>query len=178
MDIDVHRPEADSDIERAIDWMNRNNHMFSCFPASKSGVQVAVQKKDLVSPSQFERAINEFLPSVENRLRLDRLAHSYDLVVACASKQNVVKAVKAKIPEDAAVFCLGDSGTIIGNDRDLISSPSGISVDTVCCSPEGSWTLFGYEHTGPDALQKILASLIPSANGGVRFASDGLRLDK
>ena len=178
VDIDVHRPEADIDIDRAIDWMKRNTHMFSCIKRHKPGVQIAVQKEDLVSPSEFELAISEFLPSVENRLRLDRSAHSYDLVVERASKLNVVEAMKAKIPVDAVVLCLGDSGTIVGNDHDLLSSPSGISVDAVCCSLEGSWTLFGYEHTGPDALRRILASLIPSANGGVRFASDGLWLDK
>lgn len=49
-----------------------------------------------------------------------------------ASKLNVVEAVKAKSREDAAALCLEDSGTIIGNDHDLISSPSGISVDAVC----------------------------------------------
>ena len=43
--------------------------------------------------------------------------------------------------------------------------------------PEGSWTLFGYEHTGPDALRRILATLVPPANEGVQFASDCLRLD-
>ena len=178
VDVRVHRPEADSDIERAIDWMERNTHMFSCFKRFKSGVQIAVQKKNLVSPRAFELTISKFLPSVENRLRLDRSAHGYDLVVERASKLNVVEAMKAKISEDAVVLCLGDSGTIVGNDYDLLSSQSGISVDAVCCSPEGSWTLFGYEHTGPDALRRILASLIPSANGGVRFASDGLWLDK
>ena len=178
VDINVHRPEANSDIEKAIDWMECNTHMFCSFERPKLGVQIAVQKKNLVSPSEFELAISAFLPGIENRLRLDRSAHSYDLVVERASKLNVVEAVKAKIPEDAVVLCVGDSGTIVGNDYDLISSPSGISVDAVCCSPEGSWTLFGYEHTGPDALRRILASLIPSANGGVRFASDGLGLDK
>ena len=103
---------------------------------------------------------------------------SPSLVVARASKLNVVESVKAKSREDAAALCLGDSGAVIGSDHDLISSPSGKSVDAVCCSPEGSWTLFGYEHARPDALRIILASLIPSANGGVRFASDGMRLDK
>ena len=57
---------------------------------------------------------------------------SPSLVVVRASKLNVVEAVKAKSREDAAALCLEDSGTIIGNDHDLISSPSGISVDAVC----------------------------------------------
>ena len=34
------------------------------------------------------------------------------------------------------------------------------------------------KHTGLDALRRILASLFPFRNWGVRFASDGVRLDK
>ncbi len=178
VDIDVNRPDPDSDIDEAIGWMEGNNHLFCCFDKPKRGVQISIQKRDLVSADQFELAISEFLPSVGNRLRLDRSAHSYDLVVARASKLNVVQAVQGKVSEDAVVLCIGDSGTVMGNDHDLISSASGISVDTVCCSPEGSWSLFGYEHSGPDALRQILASLIPAGKGCVRLAPDVLKLDK
>jgi len=177
VDIAVHRPDASPDIDKAIDWMEKNDHLFDRFEKPKSGLQVTIQKDNLVSPSQFEHAINAFLPSVSNRLRLDRSAHSYDLVVISASKLNVVKVVEVQIPDDRVVLCLGDSGTILGNDYDLLSSPSGISVEAVCCGPDGSWSLFGYEYSGPDALLKILASLIPSVKGCVRFAADGLKLD-
>ena len=98
VDIDVHRPEADSDIEKAIDWMKCNTHMFNHFTRPKSGVQVTIRKNDLVSPSEFELAISVFLPGVANRLRLDRSAHSYDLVVARALKLNVFEAAKNQDP--------------------------------------------------------------------------------
>lgn len=178
VDIDVHRPAADPDIDKAIDWMEKSSHLFSQFERPKQGVQIAIQKKDLVSPNQFEAAISEFLPDLENRLRLDRSAHSYDLVVSRASKLNVVDEVRLRISKNAVVLCLGDSGTILGNDHGLISSSSGISVDAVCCGRDGSWTVFGYEHSGPGALLKVLASLIPSDIGCVKFEADGLRLDK
>ena len=56
---------------------------FDCelaFDKPKQGVQITVQSSDLVSAFQFDFAIGEFLQSVEDRLRLYRSAHSYDLV--------------------------------------------------------------------------------------------------
>ncbi|WP_299165342.1 HAD hydrolase family protein [uncultured Tateyamaria sp.] len=177
VDIDVHRPDVSPDISKAIDWMVQNDHLFDHFEKPKLGLQVTIQMDNLVSPGEFELAIKEFLPSVSNRLRLERSAHSYDLVVADASKLNVVKAVELQIPDDTIALRLGDSGSILGNDYDLLSFPSGISVDAVCCGVDGSWSLFGHEYSGPAALLKVLASLTPCANGGVRFAEDALELD-
>lgn len=178
IDIDVHRPDADKDIGRAIDWMRCNRHLFHHFDAPKQGVQIAIQKGDLVSAGQFELEIGEFLQSVDGRLRLDRSAHSFDLVVARASKLNVVHAVQDRVSEDAVILRIGDSGTVTGNDHELISSLSGISVDAVCSNAKGSWNLFGHRHTGPDALKRILASLTPAGAGYVRFSPCAMRLDK
>ena len=117
------------------------------------------------------------MESIKGQLRLDRSAHSYDLVVERASKLNVVQAIKSTIADDAIVLCLGDSGAVAGNDYELVCSSSGISVDAVCSEPEGTWSLFGYTRTGPLALRRILSSLVPAGNGCVRFASDAFSLD-
>lgn len=177
VNIDAHRPEPDSDIDRAIAWMKKNPELFHEFEEPKRGVQIAIQKRNLVSYSQFEIAIRSFLESIKGQLRLDRSAHSYDLVVERASKLNVVQAIKSTIADDAIVLCLGDSGAVAGNDYELVCSSSGISVDAVCCEPEGTWSLFGYTRTGPLALRRILSSLVPAGNGCVRFASDAFSLD-
>lgn len=178
IDIDVHRPVADKDICSAIDWMRCNRHLFHRFDVPKMGVQIAIQKKDLVSASKFELKIGDFLKSIDDRLRLDRSAHSYDLVVQNASKLNVVRAIQDRVPEGAVILRLGDSGTVTGNDHELISSLFGISVDAVCFNAAGTWSLFGHKHTGPDALNRILASLIPAGFGCVQFAPDAMRLGR
>lgn len=178
VDIDVHRPDEDKDITQAIDWMKCNQHLFRKFDLPKHGVQIAIQRSNLVSVSQFELEIGKFIRCVNGRLRLDRSAHSFDLVVARASKLNVVRAVRERVPEDAVVLRLGDSGTVTGNDYELILPASGISVDAVCPNAEGSWSLFGHIHTGPEALKRILTSLIPSGSGCVQFAPTALRSDK
>lgn len=177
VNIDESRPNPDPDIDDAIAWMGDNTHQFHRFEKPKRGVQVAIQMDNLVSPNQFEQAISTCPPLASNRLRLDRSAHSYDLVIANASKLSVVKATEVKILDGTYILCLGDSGTIFGNDHDLLSHPWGISVDAVCCDPDGSWSLFGYEISGPDALLRILTSLTPSVGGVVHFASDTLNLD-
>ena len=111
-------------------------------------------------------------------MRLYRSAHSYDLVVATASKLNVVQKIQFRAAEGTIVLRVGDSGGVTGNDHNLIHSSFGISVDAVCCYPVGSWNLFGYQHTGPDALRRIMESLIPAENKCVRFAPGTLKLDK
>lgn len=178
VDIDIHRPDEDKGISQAIEWMRHNQHLFRQFDLPKQGVQITVQKSDLFSVSKFESEIGEFLRCSDVGLRLDRSAHSYDLVVERASKLDVVRAVQERISEGAVILCLGDSGAVTGNDHELISSPSGISVDAVCPNSEGSWSLFGHMHTGPDALKRILASLVPAGPGRVRFAPVAVRLDK
>ena len=177
IDIDVLRPDADTDIGRAIEWMKGKQHLFHQFEVPKQGVQIAIKKKDLVSASQFELAIGKFLQSINGRLRLDQSAHSFDLIVERASKLNVVNAVQGSVSEDAVTMRVGDSGTVTGNDHELISSSYGISVDAVCPSIKGSWNFFGHRYSGPDALKRILAALSPAGSGCVRFTPGAMRLD-
>lgn len=177
VDIDTERPRPSPDLDQVIEWMGANPDLFVSFERPKSGVQVSIQKSNLRSASAFVEAVSALPALLDKRLRLDASDHSYDLVIADASKHHVVKAVASEITDGASVLCLGDSGTIIGNDHELLSHSGGISVDAVCCDSRGSWTLFGHEKSGPDALLKILSSLVVSEGGNVRLKFDDLKLD-
>ena len=177
VDIKVQRPTPNADIDDAIAWLDANTRFFRNYERPKRGLQVTVQKANLHSTKNFFEAVSVIPLLTSNRLQLNASAHSYDLIVAGTSKLDVVSAVDAKTEDGTAVLCLGDSGSIIGNDHDLLSHPGGISVDAVCCDLEGSWSIYGYEKFGPDALLAILSSLRPTNGGGVQFASDALTLD-
>ncbi|MEP4258022.1 MAG: hypothetical protein ABJ375_01830 [Rhizobiaceae bacterium] len=177
VDIDVERPNPNAALDQAIEWMSANPDLFVSFVRPKSGVQVSIQKSNLRSAQAFVDAVSTLPALLDRRLRLDSSAHSYDLVIAEASKQHVVRAVASEITDGSSVLCLGDSGTIFGNDHELLSHPSGISVDAVCCDSQGSWTLFGHEKSGPDALLEILSSLDLSEDGDVELKLDDVKLD-
>jgi hydroxymethylpyrimidine pyrophosphatase-like HAD family hydrolase len=178
VDIKVDRPNPNEDIDAAIAWLDDNPQFFKRYESPKRGLQVTIQKADLVSPKLFFEAVSAIPLVTSNCLQLNGSAHSFDIVVSGTSKLDVVKAVGLKIKPGSAVLCLGDSGSIIGNDHDLLSHPCGISVDAVCGGPDGSWSVYGYEKSGPDALLAILSSLIPVTGGGVQFSAEALPLDR
>jgi hypothetical protein len=75
------------------------------------------------------------------------------------------------------VLGIGDSGSPLGNDRELLSGPHCISVDSVCGSHKGSWTLFGSKLQGPAALARILQSAnVRAGRATIDLTSLGLDL--
>ncbi len=116
-------------------------------------------------------------PTIEaGRLKVLRSQHSVDVVAVGTSKLRVVAALSdptAGGPVD--VLAIGDSGSPLGNDHELLSSPTSISVDQVCGDVEGCWTLFGDGVVGPDALHRILHAIeIDSGRGRLNLATPGL----
>lgn len=101
-------------------------------------------------------------------------SHSLDIVGKNASKLHVVdecKRLAAKlIAKDGdsvefAALAIGDRARWPGNDYELLSIPSSISVDTVSSDPDCAWNLNEPGDSGTEAALKILRRLEVDENG-------------
>ena len=178
VDTKVHRPDPDSGIDAAIAWLEGRPDLFRAFKRPEAGVQITIQMSELAHPERFSADLQDCPPVRDGRVRIDRSAHSFDIVVSRATKMNVVHKIAEELPLGRAILCIGDSGSRHGNDNALLSNPFGISVGEVCSSPHGCWSLFGNHIHGPDALLAVLRALVLVEGGEVRLDVASLTLDR
>jgi hypothetical protein len=109
-------------------------------------------------------------PSADNTARVSRSGHSVDVFPVWGGKAMVVMKIAALLGDSAAaILKVGDSGDCQGNDYELLDGGLGLSVDRVCHREETCWNLLPAGITGPDALERILGALKPSATGVARL---------
>lgn len=172
LDIDtkLERPSANPAITEAIAWLSVNRGLFAKWSPIDPGVQITIQRENLKSPDKFQVDITACPSVADGRVRVTRSAHSFDIVPSATTKLAAVKAVSAKLGEELAVICIGDSGSLGGNDYAILATPHGISVGDVCGQANGCWSFFGDHLLGPDALLELLRALKP-------FGSKGMKID-
>jgi hypothetical protein len=118
-------------------------------------VQVTVNHADLTDVPGFAAALAECPEVIAGDVRVLSSHHSFDIVPRGTTKLVVVKELGGV---DGVVLGVGDSGSPLGNDHELLSGPHGVSLDSVCGSHIGAWTLFGSRLRGPDALSRLLGA--------------------
>ena len=92
-------------------------------------------------------------------IRVWRSSHSMDIVV-------YHEVSKLRVIEDAAkTLCIGDYGSVEGNDYELLSSPASLSVDRVSKNAESCWNIAPSGLKGLDATLYYLSRL--TAKDGV-----------
>jgi hypothetical protein len=172
-----HEPApTDPGIQDAIAWLDANPGIFSEKAFKRQAVQITIEKTKLKSPCRFLSDFGRCAAYSDGRLKILESGHSYDIVPKASSKLAVVDALISSLPEDCIILRLGDSGSKTGNDHALLSHAHGISVGEVCGAAEGCWSLFGSALQGPDALLKILSSLLPVGHGKFRLDLAALSL--
>lgn len=160
VDIAVDRPAQDQDVLEAAHWIDRRGLLTPGRKPKPGPVQLMLGHDDLTDPRSFPSDVAGCPPVADGRLRVLRSHHSFDLIPRTTSKNAVVRAVAVRAGDaDACVLRIGDSGGNGENDQELLSGLHGISVDSVCGSLAGSWSLFGGALTGPAALLRILSSM-------------------
>ncbi len=167
-------PAHDGDVADVAAWL-ADAGLAEGFRTKAGAAQITIE----CGASEAPRLSAELTrhPAIEaGRLKVVRSQHSVDVVAAGASKLRVVAALSSQtVGGPADVLAIGDSGSPLGNDHELLSSPSSISVDQVCGDVGGCWTLFGDGVAGPDALHRILHAIeIDSGRGRLNLAALGL----
>jgi fructoselysine-6-P-deglycase FrlB-like protein/hydroxymethylpyrimidine pyrophosphatase-like HAD family hydrolase len=178
VDIEVVRPQTDPALAETFAWLKSHPELFLNGSGGRfSDVQISIKLEDLVDRPGLPAILADCAPIASGAVRYKRSGHSIDFFAAGTSKLTVVYQVRASLPDDAAVICVGDSGGRDGNDHELLSHAHGISVGTVCDRHDGCWSLFGNTLTGPQALLRILQAVKRDGDGSVRMDMSMLRLD-
>lgn len=179
LDIDIQhdQPAQDESLLEVADWIDREGLLREGRRVARGKVQLTINHADIVDMETFTRRIPDCSAVAEGRVRVQSSHHSFDIVPSGTSKLAVVRALAERAGRSGApVLGIGDSGSPLGNDHELLSHPHGVSVDSVCGSHHGGWTLFGSRLTGPAALLRILRATRPGP-AGVSIDITALGLD-
>lgn len=169
LDVDVRRdrPEADAAVAAVAAWLRRSDLLGGAgFLASE--VQLTINRPDLRDASGFADRLAACPEIATGEARILSSHHSFDIVPGGATKLAVVRGL-ADASGTGPILCVGDSGSPLGNDRELLSGRYGVSVGSVCGGHLGAWTLFGSRLRGPAALSRFLRA--------ARVGDDGMRID-
>ena len=180
LDIDIREepPPIEPVIAQTVDWLAGRNDLFvEPITSENSRVQITLQLENILDLEKFYREIVMCDSVASGAVRITRSGHSVDLILAGTSKSHIADYLEERLGADAVILRVGDKGARGGNDNELLTHSYGISVHEVCGRDDGCWSLFGSEHTGPDALLRLLKSLKPDQSGDVCIDLECLGLD-
>jgi hypothetical protein len=157
LDIDItdDRPAVNDGVASVAEWIAHSGLLRDRVHLDAREVQVTVNHTDLTDVATFAARLAECPEVVSGDVRVLRSHHSFDVVPRGTTKLAVVRAIAGN---GGLVLGVGDSGSPLGNDHELLSGPYGVSLDSVCGSRIGAWTLFGSRLRGPDALARLLGA--------------------
>jgi len=178
-DVDIVNdpPQSNQAITETAAWLRKQNDLFLVHEFKHREIQITIDQDKLRRPYRFPIDLQNCPSFSENQISLMGSEHSYDIVPASSCKLNVVEALRTPLPAGLEILCFGDSGSKFGNDYAILSHQLGISVGEVCGAANGTWSLFGVNLTGPDALLRILGALTTSDVEMIRFEVSLLGLD-
>ena len=109
-------------------------------------------------------------------ISVTRSSHSIDVLGPGVSKLSVVDACidqMAEKGEAGKILRFGDSGTWIGNDLHLLSTPLSLSVADCPVNPSWAWNLASPGHRGPQATLDYI-NIMQFGQGCFSLDIDGL----
>lgn len=175
--IDDKRPPNHPDIDSVARWLQIHSDLLLSGEVPRKEIQLTIRHTDIKNPKTFLNDMQDCDLIAQGAVRVVASGHSYDIIPTASSKLKVIERFQDLIGPDRAVISIGDCGHSEGNDHEFLARDFGISVDQICGDTHGTWSMFGAKLTGPSALQKILSSMIPSTNGGIRIDVSRLILD-
>ena len=165
VNIETDPAMSDPNILDTEVWLDANPGLFLKKAFKNQAVQITINKDKLRRPYRFLSDLGKCAAYSDGRVKVLESGHSFDIIPMASSKLAIVDAVISSLSENSVVLRVGDSGSKTGNDHELLTHAHGISVGDVCGAAEGCWSLFGSDLQGPDALLRILRSLLPVEYG-------------
>lgn len=175
VDISCDRPETDSGVAAVADWICAAGVLRDGVDLDIGEVQVTINHSDVMDVAGFTARLAACPEVAAGAVRVLSSHHSFDIVPRGTTKLGVVHQIAGE-GRNGSVLGVGDSGSPLGNDRELLSGPHGVSVDSVCGNHLGAWTLFGSRLRGPDALIRLLRAARVEG-GGMKVDLSSLELD-
>jgi hydroxymethylpyrimidine pyrophosphatase-like HAD family hydrolase len=162
LDVDIRHdpPPEDAALRQVAEWVENNGLLKPGVKLKRGNIQIMLNHSDVVDSTTFQHRMMSCPELVAEEVRLVSSHHSFDFLAKGSNKRLVLDEIRRQSGDAmVAILCVGDSGSPCGNDRDLLSEGTGISVDSVCGMVNGCWSLFGVETTGPAALLLVLEAL-------------------
>lgn len=130
--------------------------------------QITLQARRPATESRlWDLAQQTLLLTAQRNVTITRSSHSIDIVATGVTKLNVLKHLRANVP-DAAVLTIGDRGRWPGNDYELLREPFALSVDELNVDPNTCWNLAPRGQRGVAATLGYLRAL-RATDGALRF---------
>ncbi|HEY9552822.1 HAD hydrolase family protein [Allosphingosinicella sp.] len=178
VDIRLEPPPVTPEMKETAAWLTSRSDLFiEPVSGENSRVQITIQLDNIPDLQRFNHEIATCDSVRSGAVRVTRSGHSVDLILARTSKTNVAERLSEGLGADIVVLRVGDQGSRVGNDNELLTHPYGVSVNEVCGRDDGCWSLFGADLTGPDALLRLLKAMKPDLHGNVRIDIEALQLD-
>ena len=168
LDVDIRHdaPPVDLRVAEVAEWITTAGLLRAGIQLKVGNVQVTADHIDVIDVEGFADALSRCPAVAAGTVRVLSSQHSFDVVPVGTTKLKVVDAlVRSGESSEGLVLGIGDSGSPLGNDFELLSGAFGISVDSVCGSHLGAWTVFGSRLRGPDALARILRAARTNMRG-------------
>lgn len=160
IDISTDRPRRHSRITEVADWVASSQLLRTGAQIYSGNFQVTVKLDQIVDPQNFVEHVAACPAVAIGDMRLVRSQHTFDIIPAETTKLAVMHSLAERAGrQDGHILAIGDSGSPLGNDRELLMQPHAISVDRVCGECKGTWSLFGHGASGPVALHRILQAI-------------------
>lgn len=177
VDIDHDAPTQDENVLEAGRWIAERGMLVPEATLKVGRLQIALDKAKLADPASFAATMAHCPAVVSGGVLIRTSGHSHDVVARSCSKLSVIEHLVSRLSsDDRCVLRIGDSGGEDGNDSEMLASPYGISVGSVCGRSDGAWSLFGDALAGPEALLVILRAM-QVENGRARLAIERLGID-
>lgn len=169
VNIEDDQPPQDANILAVAEWIEAQGLLPDGQFVKKGKVQIALDHAALLNPKNFVDRMRACPAVADGTVKILSSHHSFDLVPTSSSKLAVVDAVAAHAGGlvQKNILRVGDSGSPLGNDHELLTGQFGVSVDSVCGSLGGSWTLFGSDLKGPSALFTLLQAMTIKDSYGI-----------
>jgi hypothetical protein len=136
--------------------------------------QITLSARDGYNADRLYEFVVELLSgSGLDELTVVRSGHSIDILAPQVSKLNVADAVRQKTP-NASILSIGDSGSLNGNDNELLTLPYSLGVDKTNSDPKTCWNLGSPGQRGPNILAEYLDA-IACTEGSFQFQAGALK---
>ena len=177
VDISTDPPRRHDLVADVAKWVASSQLLRPDAEIYASHLQVTVILDQIVDPASFAERLAGCPAVATGDMRILRSQHTFDIVPANTTKLAVTHCLAQRSGRpDGHILAIGDSGSPLGNDRELLTRPHAISVDRVCGNGHGTWSLFGSHIRGPEALVQILRAM-RAENGVASIDLGSLDLD-
>lgn len=126
------------------------------YDLTERNLQLSIEKLKTASDAEllYNTCLEIILDKLLKNIHVWRSSHSMDIVV-------YHEVNKLRVIEDAAkTLCIGDFGSVEGNDYELLTCPASLSVDKVSKNVESCWNIAPSGMKGLDATLYYLSRLI------------------